>query len=29
MYTGCHLFKATSRILPGETVVPDAGTTHP
>ncbi|MGA1983374.1 MAG: hypothetical protein ABSG84_13020 [Acidobacteriaceae bacterium] len=28
-YTGCHLFKATSRILPGETVVPDAGTPHP
>ena len=22
MYTGCHLFKATSRILPGESVVP-------
>jgi hypothetical protein len=28
-YTGCHLFKATSRILPGETVVPDAGTPQP
>jgi hypothetical protein len=32
-YTGCHLFKATSRILPGETVVPvpdtDKGTAHP
>jgi hypothetical protein len=28
-YTGCHLFKATSRILPGETVVPDTGTAHP
>ena len=28
-YTGCHLFKATSRILPGETVVPDAGEPHP
>ena len=28
-YTGCHLFKATSRILPGETVVPDTGTPQP
>jgi hypothetical protein len=28
-YTGCHLFKATSRILPGETVVPEPGTGHP
>jgi hypothetical protein len=28
-YTGCHLFKATSRILPGETVVPDTGEPHP
>ncbi len=27
-YTGCHLFKATSRILPGETVVPDSGEPH-
>jgi hypothetical protein len=28
-YTGCHLFKATSRILPGETVVPETGVPHP
>jgi hypothetical protein len=28
-YTGCHLFKATSRILPGETVVPEPGGPHP
>jgi hypothetical protein len=28
-YTGCHLFKATSRILPGETAVPDAGAPYP
>lgn len=28
-YTGCHLFKATSRILPGDTVVPEPGTTRP
>jgi len=28
-YTGCHLFKATSRILPGETVVPDRDSTVP
>jgi hypothetical protein len=28
-FAGCHLFKATSRILPGETVVPDAGEPHP
>ena len=27
-YAACHLFKATSRILPGETVVPDAGEPH-
>jgi hypothetical protein len=28
-YAGCHLFKATSRILPGETVVPDAEGPNP
>lgn len=28
-YTACHLFKATSRILPVETAVPDTGTAHP
>lgn len=28
-YTGCHLFKATSTILPGMTVVPDTGAPHP
>jgi hypothetical protein len=28
-YTGCHLFKATSRILPGVTPLPDPGTPQP